>query len=83
MKILLTGAAGFTGFFRAAAEAAGHAVVPLQADLMDKAAVAAQVAVAISEAVVHLAAISFVGHADDSSFYAVNGNPPLLQGSEK
>ena len=72
-RILLTGAAGFTGlFFKALAEAAGHTVVPLQADLTDKAAVAAQVAVAQPNAVVHLAAISFVGHADDTAFYGVN-----------
>jgi nucleoside-diphosphate-sugar epimerase len=72
-KILLTGAAGFTGlFFRSAAEAAGHQVVALQADLTDKAAVAAEVLQAAPNAVVHLAAISFVGHADDTAFYGVN-----------
>ncbi len=73
MKILLTGAAGFTGlFFKSAAEAAGHHVVALQADLTDKAAVAAEVLQAAPNAVVHLAAISFVGHADDTAFYGVN-----------
>lgn len=73
MKILLTGAAGFTGlFFKSAAHAAGHTVVPLQADLTDKHGVAAEVAKAQPDAVVHLAAISFVGHAEDSAFYAVN-----------
>ncbi len=73
MKILLTGAAGFTGlFFRSVAEAAAHTVLPLQANLTDKAAVAAEVAQMQPDAVVHLAAISFVGHADDSAFYAVN-----------
>lgn len=73
MKILLTGAAGFTGlFFKAQAEAAGHIVVPLLADLTDKAAVAAEVAQAQPDAVVHMAAISFVGHADDTAFYGVN-----------
>jgi nucleoside-diphosphate-sugar epimerase len=73
MKILLTGGAGFTGlFFRSAAEAAGHHVVSLQADLTDKAAVAAEVLQAAPDAVVHLAAISFVGHADDTAFYGVN-----------
>ena len=73
MKILLTGAAGFTGlFFRSAAEAAGRQVVALQADLTDKAAVAAEVLQTAPNAVVHLAAISFVGHADDTAFYGVN-----------
>ena len=73
MKILLTGAAGFTGrFFITAAEAAGHQVIALQANLTDQSLVADEVALAQPDAVVHLAAISFVGHADDSAFYAVN-----------
>ncbi len=73
MIFLVTGAAGFTGlFFRSAAEAAGHTVMALQANVTDKAAVAAEVAQMQPDAVVHLAAISFVGHADDSAFYAVN-----------
>jgi nucleoside-diphosphate-sugar epimerase len=83
MKILLTGAAGFTGlFFKSAAEAAGHQVVALQANLTDKAAVAAEVLQAAPDAVVHLAAISFVGHADETAFYAVNviGTMNLLAG---
>jgi nucleoside-diphosphate-sugar epimerase len=81
MTILLTGAAGFTGlFFKQQAEAAGHTVWPMAADLTDKAAVAAEVAQANPTAVVHLAAISFVGHADESAFYAVNvvGSTNLL-----
>jgi GDP-6-deoxy-D-talose 4-dehydrogenase len=73
MHILLTGAAGFTGlFFKQQAEAAGHTVWPLAADLTDKAAVAAEVAQVQTTAVVHLAAISFVGHADEAAFYSVN-----------
>ena len=73
MNILLTGAAGFTGlFFKQQAEAAGHIVWPLAANLTDKAAVAVEVAQAQPTAVVHLAAISFVGHADEAAFYAVN-----------
>jgi nucleoside-diphosphate-sugar epimerase len=83
LKILLTGAAGFTGlFFRSAAEAAGNQVVALQADLTDKAAVAAEVLQAAPDAVVHLAAISFVGHSDDTAFYGVNvvGTLNLLAG---
>lgn len=83
MKILLTGAAGFTGrFFKLAAEAAGHQVVALQSDLTDKPAVAVEVLQTAPAAVVHLAAISFVGHADDTAFYGVNvvGTMNLLAG---
>lgn len=72
-KILLTGATGFTGLFlKVQAEAAAHTVVPLQADLTDKASVTAEVAQVQPDSVLHLAAISFVGHADDTAFYAVN-----------
>lgn len=73
MTILLTGAAGFTGLlFTQQAEAAGYTVWPLAADLTDQAAVAAEVAQAQPTAMVHLAAISFVGHADQAAFYSVN-----------
>ncbi len=73
MKILLTGSAGFTGrFFHEAAGRAGHEITALDVDLTDKVAVAAQVAAVQPDAVVHLAAISFVGHSDDSAFYSVN-----------
>jgi nucleoside-diphosphate-sugar epimerase len=73
LKILLTGADGFTGrHFTAAALAQGHTVVALKADLTDRAALATEVAVLAPEAAVHLAGISFVGHADDAAFYAVN-----------
>ena len=54
------------------AQAVGHDVLPLQANLTDRAAVQAEVLTAAPDAVVHLAAISFVGHADDNAFYAVN-----------
>ena len=83
MRILLTGAAGFTGrFFRAAAESAGHTVIPVLANLTEKEAVAAEVAYAQPDMVVHLAAISFVGHADEKAFYGVNvvGTMNLLAG---
>lgn len=81
MKILLTGAAGFTGrhFARCAAQA-GHQVLALQANLTDKAALLAEVRQIQPDAVVHLAAISFVGNADEAAFYAVNvvGSTNLL-----
>lgn len=73
MKILLSGADGFTGRpFAIAARAAGHDVVALKANLTDEAAVSQEVALVTPDAVVHLAAISFVGHADNSAFYTVN-----------
>lgn len=73
MKILLTGASGFTGKpFADMARAAGHEVVALTCDLADKAALRQQVLAAAPDTVVHLAAISFVGQADDNAFYAVN-----------
>lgn len=73
MKILLTGANGFTGrLFTEQATAAGHEVAPLRADLTDRKALLQQVLASVPDAVVHLAAISFVGHADENAFYAVN-----------
>ena len=82
MKILLTGASGFTGKpFAEMARAAGHDVVALTCDLGDKVALRQQVLAAAPDSVVHLAAISFVGHADDNAFYAVNvvGTVNLLE----
>jgi GDP-6-deoxy-D-talose 4-dehydrogenase len=74
MRILLTGASGFTGrHFQAQAIGLGHMVLALDADLTDTAAVRQAMAQAGPvDALVHLAAISFVGHANDSAFYAVN-----------
>ncbi|ACM32040.1 MULTISPECIES: GDP-mannose 4,6-dehydratase [Diaphorobacter] len=73
MRILLTGANGFTGRpFAEAARAAGRVVVPLKANLADRDALRHEVLETRPDAVVHLAAISFVGHADDGAFYAVN-----------
>ncbi|MCE2686750.1 MAG: GDP-mannose 4,6-dehydratase [Cryomorphaceae bacterium] len=73
MKILLTGAEGFTGhFFKKKAESAGHEVVTLKSDLTKKLDVDKEVSEVAPESVVHLAGISYVGHADISSFYEVN-----------
>lgn len=82
MHILLTGGNGFTGqHFAQSATHAGHQVTRLTASLADKAAVAEQVSQAQADALVHLAAISFVGNADEAAFYAVNvvGTMHLLQ----
>jgi nucleoside-diphosphate-sugar epimerase len=73
LKILITGAHGFTGrHFAAQAAAAGHDIVELHANLTDKDALQDEVPKIAPDAVVHLAAISFVGHADLSAFYNVN-----------
>jgi nucleoside-diphosphate-sugar epimerase len=82
LKILLTGADGFTGVhFTRAALGAGHQVVPLVADLTDKDALHSEVAAVQPQAVAHLAGIAFVGHAHDADFYAVNtvGTATLLE----
>lgn len=73
MKILVTGANGFTGkHFIAKAIKNGHEVVPLKSDLTDLASLKDEVALILPDAVVHLAAISFVGHGAADDFYRVN-----------
>lgn len=73
MRILLTGAEGFTGqVFAKRAVAAGHVIDALQSDLTHREALHQEVLALAPEAVVHLAAISFVGHASEAAFYAVN-----------
>ncbi len=73
MRILVTGAEGFTGreFIRSAT-AAGHETVPLRANLTQAQAVVHEVESLQVDAVVHLAAISFVGHENERAFYDVN-----------
>lgn len=86
--VLLTGAAGFTGrYLRKALEGRGYKVVPLQfegpspCDLTDRAATEVAVRDAQPDAVIHLAALSFVGHDHPEEFYRVNvfGTLNLLQ----
>lgn len=81
MNILLTGATGFTGrHFMALARAAGHTVQPLCGDLTNLQELTAAIETALTPltlnaqpwAVVHLAALSFVGHQDTLEFYRVN-----------
>lgn len=73
MRILLTGAEGFTGqVFAKRAVAAGHLVIALQSDLTHREALHQEVRALAPDAVVHLAAISFVGHANEAAFYTVN-----------
>ena len=73
MKLLVTGAHGFTGrHFVKAAHDYGHEVIALRADLTDRDAVKQQVLQVAPEAIAHLGAVSFVGHSDPSAFYHVN-----------
>ncbi len=90
--VLLTGARGFTGaYVKAELEQAGCRVVgvvvaepaqnEVELDLTDSAASRAVVDAVRPDYVVHLAAISFVQHADAAEFYRVNvvGTTNLLQ----
>jgi len=93
-RALLTGRNGFTGRYVAAElEAAGYDVVGLSdrpepagagsinANLLDREAVAAVVAAVKPDVVLHLAAISFVAHGDVDEIYRVNvvGTRNLLE----
>lgn len=85
-RVLVTGLAGFTGrYLQAALEQRGwevwgmgvqsapeYAPRYLQADLADSAALQRATAQARPHAVIHLAAIAFVGHNDADAFYRVN-----------
>lgn len=90
--VLLTGARGFTGaYVKAELEQAGCRVVgavigdaaedEIRLDLTDSANCRAVVETVRPDYVVHLAAISFVQHADTAEFYRVNtvGTTNLLQ----
>jgi GDP-6-deoxy-D-talose 4-dehydrogenase len=73
LKLLVTGADGFTGqHLCSRAAKAGYEVVKLKADLLDREALQNEVLLVQPDLVAHLAAISFVGSPDKISFYAVN-----------
>ncbi len=92
-RVLVTGAAGFTGRHLAARlRASGYRVFglteraaadadQLQADLLDAAAVTAAVRAVTPDYVVHLAAISFPGYGDVGAIYRTNliGSQTLLE----
>jgi GDP-6-deoxy-D-talose 4-dehydrogenase len=70
---MVTGASGFTGqHLCALARKSGYEVVKVKSDLMDCSSLAAELILAKPDFLVHLAAISFVGSPDKSSFYSVN-----------
>lgn len=92
--VLITGISGFTGRYVAAELAgAGHEVIGLThlgdeatengiaVDLCDREAVLASVSPLRLDAVLHLAAITFVGHGDAEEIYRVNilGTRNLLE----
>lgn len=97
-RVLVTGMAGFTGRYVAAELAsAGHEVIGLTqpggdktpsemaVDLCDRHALQAVVSSLRVDAVVHLAAISFVAHGDVDAIYRVNivGTRNLLEALDK
>ena len=73
MKILVTGATGFTGgHFTSIARDAGYDVYALQANLIDGVAVTEEVLQVKPDYVVHFAAIAFVAHGEADDIYRVN-----------
>ena len=82
MRLLLTGAAGFTGRHMAnAAIAAGHEVYAVKCDITNGPDLADEVIRFAPTHVVHMAAISAVTHADELAIYGVNvlGTTNLLK----
>ena len=82
MRLLLSGADGFTGVhLTQVASRAGFEVVPLQAPLEDSAKLHAQVKAVQPTHVIHLAAISHVMHDDNLAYYQTNllGSLDLLE----
>src|SRR3546814_20352616 len=73
MRLLVTGARWGKGLnFVVDAESAGHLVVHLRSDVAVRQALFDEIAITNPDDVVPVAGISFVGHKDDSAFYAVN-----------
>ena len=73
MNLLISGAHGFTGqHLMDMAHAQGYAVHALQSDLMQPDELRNEVAEVKPDFVVHLAGVSFVGHAEIDAFYRVN-----------
>lgn len=72
MKLVVTGANGFTGKHFCHAAKNQYDVISLKANLLNREAVFAEIHAIQPDVIVHLAAISFVGHANINAFYDVN-----------
>lgn len=77
-RVLVTGCSGFTGIYvKRALEAEGYRVFDAEQsgsnfDLVQPASIGHVLKEAAPQYVIHLAALSFVGHADSAAFYGVN-----------
>jgi nucleoside-diphosphate-sugar epimerase len=77
-RVLVTGCGGFTGqYVRAALASEGYQVIDAEQtgsrfDLTQPASIGVVLKETAPDYVIHLAALSFVGHADSAAFYAVN-----------
>lgn len=83
MRLLLTGAGGFTGLHLAkAARDVGYTMIELQGDICNKANVAEQIAQANPTHVIHLAGLSQVTGQDELDYYRTNllGSLHVLSG---
>ncbi len=73
MRILLTGADGFTGrHFSVRAKNNGHVVCPLKSDLTNLESLKKEILSFPPDVVVHLAAVTHVAHNNSKDFYSVN-----------
>jgi nucleoside-diphosphate-sugar epimerase len=83
MRLLLTGASGFTGIHLAkAAREVGYTVIELAGDLCDKVSVVKQIAQSKPTHAIHLAGISQVTGKDELDYYKTNllGSLHVLSG---
>jgi len=73
LKILVTGAKGFTGIhFIEMAHALGHETFPLNANINDVNALEGEIASIQPTAIAHFAGISYVASKDEEAFYRVH-----------
>ena len=82
MKILLTGADGFTGkVFSVYAARFGHELIAVNSDIRNYPALKEEVGKTEADGVLHLASISYVDHSNENEFYDVNvvGTTNLLK----